>query len=80
MRRDMFDTVESFSNAEFDKFSTASLITRSTNNITQIQMVIIMIIRLAFYAPITTEFGAFIWHFKKLQIFGGLSLWQLFCC
>ena len=60
MRRDMFDTVESFSNAEFDKFSTASLITRSTNNITQIQMVIIMIIRLAFYAPILGIWGIYL--------------------
>ncbi|MCX6056444.1 MAG: ABC transporter ATP-binding protein [Chloroflexi bacterium] len=52
LRRDMFAKVESFSKAEFEKFSTASLITRSTNDITQIQMVIIMIIRMVFYAPI----------------------------
>ncbi|MGA9533956.1 MAG: ABC transporter ATP-binding protein [Anaerolineales bacterium] len=47
-----FKKVESFSSAEFDQFSTASLITRSTNDITQIQMVIFMIIRMVFYAPI----------------------------
>jgi ATP-binding cassette subfamily B multidrug efflux pump len=47
-----FKKVESFSSAEFDKFSTASLITRSTNDITQIQMVIFMMIRMVFYAPI----------------------------
>ncbi len=52
MRRDVFKTVESFSNTEFDKFSTASLITRSTNDVTQIQMVVIMLIRMVFYAPI----------------------------
>jgi ATP-binding cassette subfamily B multidrug efflux pump len=47
-----FEKVESFSSAEFDQFSTASLITRSTNDITQIQMVIFMIMRMVFYAPI----------------------------
>jgi ATP-binding cassette subfamily B protein len=52
MRRGVFETVENFSNAEFDKFSTASLITRTTNDITQIQMVIIMMVRMVFYAPI----------------------------
>ena len=52
MRRDVFKTVESFSNTEFDKFSTASLITRSTNDVTQIQMVVILLIRMVFYAPI----------------------------
>jgi ATP-binding cassette subfamily B protein len=52
MRRDIFKKVTNFSNTEFDTFSTASLITRSTNDITQIQMVIIMMIRMVFYAPI----------------------------
>jgi ATP-binding cassette subfamily B protein len=52
VRRGVFTKVESFSSAEFDKFSTASLITRSTNDITQIQMVVIMMIRMVFYAPI----------------------------
>ncbi|MBN1267731.1 MAG: ABC transporter ATP-binding protein [Anaerolineales bacterium] len=47
-----FQKVESFSSTEFDKFSTASLITRSTNDISQIQMVIFMMIRMVFYAPI----------------------------
>ena len=50
--RIVFKKVESFSNTEFDKFSTASLITRSTNDITQIQMVVIMMMRMVFYAPI----------------------------
>jgi ATP-binding cassette subfamily B multidrug efflux pump len=52
MRKDIFEKVEKFSSTEFDTFSTASLITRSTNDITQIQMAIMMIIRLVFYAPI----------------------------
>jgi ATP-binding cassette subfamily B multidrug efflux pump len=52
LRRNVFKRVESFSNTEFDKFSTASLITRSTNDVTQIQMVVIMMIRMVFYAPI----------------------------
>ncbi|MBN1953905.1 MAG: ABC transporter ATP-binding protein [Anaerolineae bacterium] len=52
VRRGLFRRVESFSNAEFDAFSTASLITRSTNDITQIQMVIIFLVRMVFYAPI----------------------------
>ena len=52
LRRDVFSKVESFSSAEFDKFSTASLITRTTNDITQVQQVIVMGIRMFFYAPI----------------------------
>lgn len=52
IREDLFKKVENFSFTEFDKFSTASLITRSTNDITQIQMVIVMIIRMVCYAPI----------------------------
>ena len=52
MRRDVFEKVENFSNSEFARFSTASLITRTTNDITQIQLVIVLLIRMAFYAPI----------------------------
>ncbi len=52
IRRDIFQKVESFSNTEFDSFSTASLITRTTNDVTQIQMVVMMIVRIAFYAPL----------------------------
>ena len=52
LRRAVFQRVESFSSTEFDKFSTASLITRSTNDITQIQMVVIMVMRMVIYAPI----------------------------
>lgn len=44
--------VLTFSNAEMDRFSTASLITRSTNDIQQIQLMLVMLIRIVFYAPI----------------------------
>ena len=52
IRRAIFERVERFSHSEFDKFSTASLITRSTNDITQLQMVTMMVVRMVFYAPI----------------------------
>lgn len=59
LRRKLFVRIENFSNTEFDKFSTASLITRSTNDITQIQFVMIMVFRLVFYAPIIGVGGVF---------------------
>ncbi len=52
MRRDLFAKVESFSSGEFDRFSTASLITRTTNDVQQIQMLITMGVRMMCYAPI----------------------------
>ncbi|MCI8501834.1 MAG: ABC transporter ATP-binding protein [Oscillospiraceae bacterium] len=52
LRHDVFRKVERFSNAEFDHFSTASLITRTTNDIQQIQMLSVMALRFVFYAPI----------------------------
>jgi len=52
LREKVFTKVESFSMREFDKFSTASLITRSTNDIQQIQMVFLMILRMVLAAPI----------------------------
>lgn len=52
LRGRVFGKVVSFSQAEFDKFSTASLITRSTNDIQQIQMLMVMLLRVVFYAPI----------------------------
>ncbi len=52
LRSAIFKKVEGFSNAEFDQFSTASLITRSTNDVTQIQTLMVMLIRMLFYAPI----------------------------
>lgn len=52
IRRDVFEKVERFSNTEFDNFSTASLITRTTNDVTQVQMVVMMMVRMMFYAPL----------------------------
>ncbi len=52
LRKAVFDKVESFSSAEFDQFSTASLITRTTNDITQIQLFLTIGIRMLCYAPI----------------------------
>jgi len=52
VRQGVFRKVESFSSTEFDSFSTASLITRSTNDVTQVQTVIFMLIRMGIYAPI----------------------------
>ncbi len=52
LRGRVFDKVISFSNKEINEFSTASLITRSTNDIQQVQMVSVMILRMVIYAPI----------------------------
>lgn len=57
LRGDVFKKVVGFSNGEFDKFSTASLITRSTNDIQQIQMLSVMILRMVLYAPIMAVGG-----------------------
>jgi len=82
LRRNVFQRVESFSATEFDKFSTASLITRSTNDITQIQMVVIMIMRMVFYAPIiaiggiirATQTSANMWWIIALAVIVLLGL------
>ncbi len=52
LRKSIFTKIESFSNQEIDQFSTASLITRSTNDVTQIQSLLAMMIRFIFYAPL----------------------------
>ena len=52
LRKSIYTKVLGFSNAEMDKFSTASLITRTTNDIQQIQMVTVMLLRIVAYAPI----------------------------
>lgn len=59
LRRDVFRKVVGFSNGEFDKFSTASLITRSTNDIQQIQLLTVMILRMVLYAPILALGGIY---------------------
>ncbi|HME53838.1 MAG TPA: ABC transporter ATP-binding protein [Candidatus Lokiarchaeia archaeon] len=71
IRRDLFKKVQSFASAEFDSFSTASLITRSTNDITQVQNMYFMIIRLVFYAPIL-GFGAILLALQK-----STSMWWI---
>lgn len=82
LRRDLFERVESFSNVEFDTFSTASLITRSTNDVTQVQMVIIMLLRIACFAPImgiggiikAMNTGAAMWWIIALAVGALLTL------
>ena len=59
LRGGVFRKVVGFSNGEFDKFSTASLITRSTNDIQQIQMLIVMLLRMVLYAPILAIGGVY---------------------
>ena len=71
LRKAVFEKVESFSSAEFNKFSTASLITRSTNDITQVQMVTFMVMRMVFYAPII-GIGGIIRAISK-----GASMWWI---
>lgn len=59
LRNNVYEKVMSFSNEEMKKFSTASLITRSTNDIQQIQMMMVMILRFIFYAPMMALMGIF---------------------
>ncbi|HMD87795.1 MAG TPA: ABC transporter ATP-binding protein [Anaerolineaceae bacterium] len=58
IRADLFKRVQTFSNPELDKFSPASLITRTTNDITQIQLLIVLMVRMLFYAAILGTGGA----------------------
>ncbi|MDE7432062.1 MAG: ABC transporter ATP-binding protein/permease [Lachnospiraceae bacterium] len=69
LRDGVFKKVVSFSNAEMDKFSTASLITRSTNDIQQVQQVTVMLLRMVMYAPILAVGGII----KVLQTDTGLD-------
>ncbi|MCH5323648.1 MAG: ABC transporter ATP-binding protein [Eubacterium sp.] len=81
LRGRIFRKVVSFSGAEIEKFSTASLITRSTNDIMQIQMVTVMILRMVLYAPILGIGGIF----KVLSIrtdmawIIGIAVLAIFC-
>lgn len=59
VREKVFAKVESFSLAEFNRFSTASLLTRTTNDIQQIQMVLVMLLRLVVSAPLTGVWAIF---------------------
>lgn len=69
MRKDIFVRVSNFSNAEFDKFTVSSLITRSTNDITQVQMFAIMVIRMVLYAPVMAVGGII----KAIKMSSGVS-------
>ena len=57
LRNRLFTNVMGFSNGEMDKFSTASLITRSTNDVQQIQMVSTLLLRMLLYAPVMGVWG-----------------------
>jgi len=82
IRLAIFQKVEGFSGIEFDKFSTASLITRTTNDVTQVQMVIFMIMRMVFFAPIigiggiirAIGKGASMWWIIAVAVLALLSL------
>ena len=69
LRERMYDKVMHFTSAEMEHFSTASLITRATNDIQQIQMVIVMLLRMVAYAPILAVFGIV----KVVQTKSGMS-------
>lgn len=73
LRHNIFSKIETFSNNEFDKFSTASLITRTTNDITQIQNFLINTIRITFYAPIIA-IGGIIMALSKSPSMGWIIL------
>ena len=57
LRRQVFDKVNSFSSSEINKFSTSSLITRSTNDVTQVQRTLLMTVRMLFTAPCMAFFA-----------------------
>jgi ATP-binding cassette, subfamily B, multidrug efflux pump len=69
LRRDIFSKVESFTNREFDQYSSASLITRTTNDVTQVQMVLMMGIRFLCYSPILAV-GGIIMALRKSSSMG----------
>ncbi len=64
LRSAVYGRVTDFSNAEFDKFSTSSLITRTTNDISQVQMLVVMAIRMMAYAPVM-GIGGIIYALRK---------------
>lgn len=66
LRNQVFNKVVSFSNAEFDRFSTASLITRSTNDVQQVQMITTIMLRMVLYSPIMAAGG--IWKVFQTNV------------
>ncbi len=69
LREQLYEKVLSFTSAEIEQFSTASLITRCTNDIQQVQMLIVMLLRMVTYAPILAIAGVV----KVIQTGAGLS-------
>lgn len=69
LRNDVFIKVSNFANAEFDKFSISSLITRATNDITQVQTFTVMFLRMVMYAPIMGVGGVI----KAVRMSEGMS-------
>lgn len=76
LRKAIYRHIQDFSMIEIDRFSTASLITRTTNDITQIQMVVVMVLRMAISAPATAIMG--ILKASKIQGSSQLSLIVVF--
>ncbi len=76
LRVSIFSKVSTFSSAEFDRFSTSSLITRNTNDVTQVLMFSIMLVRMIFYAPIMGFGGAI----KCLTMSGDMPMMAMAIC
>ena len=67
LRRDVFAKVETFSSAEFSRFSTASLITRTTNDVQQVQTILTMFLRIVLFAPFMGSTSLFkVIHYSSL--------------
>ncbi|MFA6627979.1 MAG: ABC transporter ATP-binding protein [Bacilli bacterium] len=75
LRRSLFSKVQSFSFEETGKFSTASLLTRSTNDIQQVQMAIMMILRMAISAPLTAVWAIVKINASSSELTIASSLW-----
>ena len=77
LRGRVFKKVVGYSSNEFDHFSTASLITRSTNDIQQVQFIIVMLLRIVLYARFLRS-EALCRYFRQMFQCPGSSVWQLF--
>ena len=76
LRGRLFEKVLSFTGAEVDRFSTASLITRSTNDIQQVQMVMVMLLRMVLYAPVIGIGGIVRVLGPRTPAWAGSSRWR----
>ncbi|MCL2549492.1 MAG: ABC transporter ATP-binding protein/permease [Methanimicrococcus sp.] len=68
LRRDLFETVESFSLEQFDKFGTSTLVTRTTNDVSQIQNVIMMLLRVVVVASLTFVSSLILMFYKDVTM------------